>query len=61
MSGEDEDTFCQLVAETLQRASVKAGDRLVADLKVDELSMAAVISAIEDVNPYFRVPEQLDI
>lgn len=36
-------------------------DRLVHDVELDELSMAQLVLAIQDVNPYFDLPPQLDV
>jgi hypothetical protein len=36
-------------------------DRLMHDVELDELSMAQLVVAIQDVNPYFDLPRQLDV
>jgi hypothetical protein len=36
-------------------------DRLVEDVALDELSLAQLVLAIQDVNPHFDLPGQLDV
>lgn len=36
-------------------------DRLTVDVDLDELSLARLVMAIQDVNPHFDLPSQLDV
>lgn len=53
--------FCELIANTVGYVDARPTDRLVADLSVGPLSMAAIVLTIEQLNPYFSLPDQIDV
>lgn len=52
-----------LLASTLGRGpgTLRLGDRLLGDLRLDELSLVRVLQAVLDLNPYFALPDQMDV
>jgi hypothetical protein len=57
----DFDTFCELVAGFAGVAAerVKASESFLTDLHLDELSLATMLFALQDLNPYFELPDQM--
>jgi hypothetical protein len=56
------DEFCRERAATLGLPAerlVPCGP-LIEGLGLDELSLAAFLAAVEDLNPWFRIPDQVD-
>jgi hypothetical protein len=54
--------FCRQIAPAvhLPPHRLEACDRLVDELGLDELSWAGLIAAVESLNPYFSLPDQVE-
>jgi hypothetical protein len=57
------EAFCVALARELQVPveKVRSCDRLVDDLELDEFGLAKVLFNVEQWNPSFSLPEQLDV
>jgi hypothetical protein len=55
--------FGTLVASVLGVAPdrLRPTDCLVRDVDVDEVSLSQLVLAIQDVNPYFALPDQVEV
>jgi hypothetical protein len=55
--------FCALLSVSVGMPVelLKNCDRMVADLGLDELSLASMLWTVETLNPYFYLNEQIDI
>lgn len=57
------DELCSVIGEAIDLPAdrVRSCGALVAGLGLDELSLAAVILAVERLNPWFQLPDQVDV
>lgn len=59
----DHGRFLEAMAEVLRRPveELGGGIRPLGELELDEVDLFRMASRIEQVNPYFRMPDQLDL
>ena len=57
------ETFCVALANELQVPveKVRSCGRMVEDLELDEFGLARVLFNVERWNPWFALPDQLDV
>jgi hypothetical protein len=57
------ETFCGELADALDQPveRVQGCNTAVSDLGLDELSLATLVLAVEELNPHFHLPDQADI
>jgi hypothetical protein len=55
--------FCRALSLELgiPEGRLRSCDRLVADLDLDELKMAEMVGTLSQWNPYFQMPDQMEI
>ena len=57
------DEFCHELAAALDVTPdrLETSRSVVADLQLDELSLVTLVLTVQDMNPYFDIPDQMDV
>lgn len=55
------DVVVDLVGAPSDRGTLRASDRVLADLGFDEIAMARLVFGLQALNPSFEVPDQVDL